>query len=102
MRITASWSGSLGPTEYKDAARYVVRDTRAPPQIIIPTRPSVPSCSEPSRPSLAVAAEGRPALTAPARAGVSIVLGRGEETGFQIEQRNSEVKKIDSPPVEPS
>jgi hypothetical protein len=30
MRKTASWSGSLRPTEYKVAARMFVRDKRAP------------------------------------------------------------------------
>ena len=43
-----------------------------PSDFVIPTRSSVPSCSEPSRPILSVAARwAAPALTAPARAGHS-------------------------------
>jgi len=39
-----------GPTAYKDVARMFVRHTRAPLDLVIhPDRPSVPSCSEPSR-----------------------------------------------------
>ena len=80
------------PTEYKDAARYVVRDTRAPPQIVIPTRKSVPSCSEPSRPSLRWPPKGRPALTAPARASVSIVWVGAKKRAFKS-NKETEVKK---------
>jgi hypothetical protein len=48
MRKTASWSGSLRPTEYKVAARMFVRDKRAPLDRIIPTTTSVLPCSVPS------------------------------------------------------
>jgi hypothetical protein len=50
----ASLHHGLGraPTEYKDVARNFVHHTRAPLDFVIPTRPSVPPCSEPSRPSL--------------------------------------------------
>jgi hypothetical protein len=46
----------LRPTEYKDVARTFVHHNRAPLDLIIPTTASLPSCSKPSRPSLAVAA----------------------------------------------
>ena len=72
MRKTASWSGSLRPTEYKVAARMYVRDKRAPLDLVIPTTTSVPPCSELSRYGLASPereeiSERRPTLTAPAR-----------------------------------
>jgi hypothetical protein len=72
MRKTASWSGSLRPTEYKIAARMFVRDKRAPLDLVIPTTPSVLSCSGLSRYGLASPerdeiSERRPTLTAPAR-----------------------------------
>jgi hypothetical protein len=35
----------------------------------------------------------RPTLTAPARVGFCDAAGRDEETGFQIEQRNTLIKK---------
>jgi hypothetical protein len=72
MRKTASWSGSLRPTEYKVAARMFVRDKRAPLDLVIPTTTSVLPCSELSRYGLASPerdeiSERRPTLTAPAR-----------------------------------
>ena len=72
MRKTASWSGSLRPTEYKVAARLFVRQQRAPLDIVIPTTTSVLPCSELSRYGLAspeheVISERRPTLTAPVR-----------------------------------
>jgi len=45
-----------GPTEYKDAARSIRARHAGSPPIVIPTRLSVPALSEPSRPSLPVAA----------------------------------------------
>jgi hypothetical protein len=59
---------------------------------------SVPPCSELSRYGLAKV-EGverlvrRPTLTAPARVGFAILRVGGEETGFQIEQRNRSRKE---------
>ena len=72
MRKTASWSGSLRPTEYKVAARLFVRHKRAPLDIVIATTTSVLPCSELSRCGLASAgheeiSERRPILTSPAR-----------------------------------
>src|SRR3954470_15410740 len=40
------------------------------------------------RTSAGRSAEQRPTLTAPVRAGLPTRMGRGEETGFQVEQRN--------------
>jgi hypothetical protein len=67
--------------------------TRGSPRTsVIPTSATVPSCSEPSRPSLSVAAKGGQPLTAPARAGNS-TRGRDEETVCQIEQRNCQIEQ---------
>src|ERR1700682_5269833 len=41
MRMTASWSGRYGPTEYKVVARLSAPDGKAPPLIIVPTTTSV-------------------------------------------------------------
>src|ERR1700737_1271129 len=53
----------------------------------------VPPCSGLSRRGLetterAARAERRPTLTGPVRVGLNTCVGRGEETGFQVEQRN--------------
>src|ERR1700720_313584 len=53
----------------------------------------VPPCSCLSRRGLetterAARAERRPTLTGPVRVGLNTCVGRGEETGFQVEQRN--------------
>src|SRR5216684_6667690 len=62
----------LGPTGYKVVARLIRARKRAPPLIVIPIAPSVPSCSKPSRCGLARAEHATrlvrlPTLTAPAR-----------------------------------
>ena len=94
----ASWFGSLRPTEYKVAARSNRVLQRAPLVIVIPTTPSVPSCSELSRHGLAMmGVRGNVGATANldspcARPRLGIV-GRGEETSFQIEQRNLDEEK---------
>jgi hypothetical protein len=44
----------LGPTEYKDVARLLRAPKAGSPQIVVPTTPSVPSCSELSRHGLAL------------------------------------------------
>ncbi len=36
----------LGPTEYKDVARLLRAPQAGSPQIVVPTTPSVPPCSE--------------------------------------------------------
>src|SRR5438552_18605967 len=63
------------------------------PLIVIPTTTSVPPCSGLSRRGLETmeheaTAERRPALTAPCARRRPTRVGRGEETGFQVEQRN--------------
>src|SRR5216683_1685926 len=63
------------------------------PLIIVPTTTSVAACSGLSRRGLetterAARAERRPTLTGPVRVGLNTCVGRGEETGFQVEQRN--------------
>jgi hypothetical protein len=67
-----------GPTGYKVVARLIRARKAGSPLIVIPTAPSVQSCSEQSRCGLAraeyAARSGRrPTLTAPARAGFVIL-----------------------------
>jgi hypothetical protein len=57
----------LGPTEYKVVARLIRARKRAPPLIVIPIAPSLPSCSRLSRYGLGklgacrkVGADGQP------------------------------------------
>jgi hypothetical protein len=55
---------------------------------IVPTGPSLAPCSPPSRPLRAACGGGlRPVLTAAVR-GVTLNLGRDEETAPRVEQRN--------------
>ena len=55
---------------------------------IVPIRPSLAPCSPLSRPRRAASGGGlRPVLTAAAR-GVTLNLGRDEETAAGVEQRN--------------
>src|SRR5580700_1456269 len=66
-----------GPTGYKVVARLIRARKAGSPLIVIPTAPSVPSCSKLSRCGLARAEYAarlarRPTLTAPARAGFAI------------------------------
>jgi len=75
MRMRASWFGSLRPTGYKVAARVSRARQRTPLGRVIPTTSSVPPCSGLSRRGLetteqVASVERRPALTAPARAGL--------------------------------
>ena len=93
MRMTASWFGVLGPTEYKVVARLI----RA-------TKSGLPSGRHPDRIECAAVlravkvwpgkcrARGKVGATANRDSSCARRLcntvGRGEETGFQIEQRN--------------
>ena len=75
MRMHASWFGSLRPTGYKVAVRVPRAPTASSPRTRHPDTTSVPPCSGRSRLGLEtmereVSAERRPALTAPARAGL--------------------------------
>jgi len=68
-------------------------DGKAPPPIIVPTTTSVAAVLGLSRRGLettARAAKGRATadLDIPVRVGLNACVGRGEETGFQVEQRN--------------
>jgi hypothetical protein len=74
MRMTASWSGLIDLPN-TSLRREDPRPKANSPLIVIPTTTSVPSCSELSRRGLETmeqeaTTERRPALTAPARAGV--------------------------------
>jgi hypothetical protein len=98
MRISASWFGSLGSTEYKDVARLI----RA-------TESGLPSDRHPDRIECAGVlravkvwpgkGRGRGKVGATANLDSSCArrlcntAGRGEETGFQIEQRNRSRKQ---------
>lgn len=64
-----------------------VHHTRAPLDFVIPTTPGVPSCSEPSR-TKALRWRLRAILDRSCARRPWIRAGRGEETGFQVEQRN--------------
>jgi len=97
MRKTASWSGSMRPTEYKVAARMFVRHKRAPLDLVIPITTSVLPCSELSRYGLAAPDheeifERRPTLTAPARDSVWMLRVGTKKWGFQVEQRNWKIR----------
>ena len=84
----------LGPTEYKVVARLIdPRPKAGSPLIVIPTAPSVPSCSKLSRlwpgqgeACRKVGATANLDSSCARRPGAAA--GRDEETGFQIEQRN--------------
>jgi hypothetical protein len=98
MRISASWFGSLGSTAYKDVARLI----RA-------TESGLPSDRHPDRIECAAVlravkvwpgkGRGRGKVGATANLDSSCArrlcntAGRGEETGFQIEQRNRSRKQ---------
>jgi hypothetical protein len=99
MRMHASWFGSLRPTEYKVAARV----PRAPDSELpsdASSRPP-PTCRRAQgcqgtawkRRSLGGRSTRRPALTASCARRPPRCVGRGEETGFQIEQRNRSRKQ---------
>ena len=108
MRMTASWSGSRDPTEYKHVARCAPLQAGSP-QIVIPTTTSVPPCSELSRYGLASAERGGKVgatanLDSSCARRLSNTAGRDEETGFQVEQRNrsrkQEARKIALKPLD--
>ena len=97
MRKTASWSGSLRPTEYKVAARLFVRHKRAPLDIVIPTTTSALPCSMLSRCGLASPrheeiSERRPTLTASARDSVWTLWVGAKKRAFKS-NKETETKK---------
>src|SRR5215469_11844388 len=82
MRITASWFGSLHPPNTRMWHETFVHHTRAPLELRHPDHSkcavvlgAIKAKPVGGRPT------GRPALTAPARAGDVGCVGRGEETG---------------------
>jgi hypothetical protein len=91
MRNTASWVwGPPDATEYKAAARSSC-STRGLPSYRHPdTTTACRRARSRQGQCLRWAAEGGPALTAPARAGLSVVWVGTEKRAAQVEQRNSE------------
>src|SRR5215813_10261852 len=88
----------LGPTEYKVVARLIRARKRAPPLIVIPTAPSVPSCSKLSRYGLARAKHierlvRRPTLTAPCARRPWPCCGSGRRNG--LSDRTKKLTKED-------
>jgi hypothetical protein len=84
MRMAASWSGCYGPAD---------DDPRPMAKLPSDHRPDYNQrggrARGLSRRGLdAARAERRPTLTGPVRVGLNMCVGRGEETGFQVEQRN--------------
>jgi hypothetical protein len=75
----------IEPTEYKAAARLLRAPHAGSAPIVIQTRPSLPSCSKPSRPSLRVAAAKAISLDGScARQRLLPAAGRREETSSRI------------------
>ena len=88
----------LGPTEYKVVARLIRAPERGLPSDRHPDHIERAAVLGAVKVGLASAERverlvRRPTLTAPARAGFAILAGRGEETGFQVEQRNRSRKQ---------
>ena len=84
MRITASWSGVLRPPNTRMWHESFVHHMRAPLDVVIPTtrKCAVVLGAVKARPGHGGRRKRRPALTAPARAGVSILRsGRGKACG---------------------
>src|ERR1700745_51830 len=88
----------LGPTEYKVVARLIRARKRAPPPIVIPTAPSVPSWSKLSRYGLARAKHIErlvrgPPLTAPCARRPCPCCGSGRRNG--LSDRTKKLTKED-------
>jgi hypothetical protein len=99
MRMSASWSGSSWPTEYKVATRGNRVPQRAPLVIVIPTTASVPSCSELSRYGLAMmGARGNVDATAnldsPCARQPSISVGRAKKRPPDRTKKLTKEKKM--------
>ena len=92
MRMRASWFGSLRPTGYKVAAR-VPRPTANSPRICHPDhnqRATVLGSikARPGDDGVRGAARATAGLDSPCARRPPTRVGRGEETGFKVEQRN--------------
>src|SRR5262245_8309383 len=97
MRITASWFGSARDPPNTSMWRDPRAKQAGSPQIVIPTTTSVLPCSGLSRCGLATLERGeRQGATAnldsPCARQRLRCVGRDEETGFRIEQRNGRRK----------
>src|ERR1700730_6873262 len=85
MRMTASWSGRYGPTEYKVVARLIRAPERGLPSDRHPDRIERAAVLGAVKVGLASAERverlvGRPTFTAPARAGFAILRVGNKET----------------------
>ena len=92
MRITASWFGSLGPPNTRTRHDLFVRDTRAPLQSSFRSQHAC-RCA---RSRQGQACGGRRRAASPDRSCARRLIdrvGRDEETGFQVEQRNRNERK---------
>jgi hypothetical protein len=93
MRMDASWSGPYGPTGYKVAARIPRAPTASSPRTRHPDHNERAAVlgSIKARPGNDGARGQRRAtagLDSPCARRLPTRVGRGEETGFQVEQRN--------------
>jgi hypothetical protein len=74
---------------------FVLPHAGSPRTFVIPTTTSVPSCSNPSRTKALVGGRYAPILDCFCARRLYAIVGRGEETACQVEQRNSERRKMD-------
>src|SRR5262245_25673485 len=93
MRMCASWFGSLRPTGYKVAARVARAPTASSPRTCHPdpNQRAAGRGAVKARPGNAAACGQRRATAgrdSPCARRPPTPVGRGEETGFQVEQRN--------------
>ena len=93
MRMRASWFGSLRPTGYKVAARTPRAPTASSPRTCHPDhnqRAAVLGSfkARPGNDGVCGQVRATAGLDSPSARRPSTPVGRGEETGFQIEQRN--------------
>src|SRR4029453_5955696 len=95
MAMRASWFGSLRPTGYKVAARVSRAPTASSPRTCYPdhNKPAAGLGAIKARPGNDGAwGQGRATagLDSPCARWPPTRVGRGEETGFQIEQKNGQ------------
>src|SRR5207342_109921 len=93
MRMRASWFGSLRPTGYKVAARVPRAPTASSPRTCHPDhnkRAAVLGSikARPGNDGVCGQVRATAGLDSPCARRPPTPAGRGEETGFQIEQRN--------------
>src|SRR5579864_5583020 len=93
MRMRASWFGSMRPTGYKVAARIPRAPTASSPRMRHPDpnqRAAVLGAVKARPGNDGACGQGRATadLDSPCARRPPTSVGRGEETGFQVEQRN--------------